>query len=389
MKPKFHFKHHIIDEDLPAGMYAQTALVDINNDGKLEYIVGQMYGIIYYYTYHAPDQWTRHILGEDSPSDVGGVPLDVDGDGWIDFVTGGVWYRNPGRPGELFERIIFDPDLTAVHDVAAVDIDGDGKLEIITMSDQNNLRWYRIPEDPTAIWQATPIGSGVHAGVSVGDIDGDGNLDIVRTNVWFENIEGDGSQWVVHPIGPNTPPPEDFQPYFAFDATHSVVCDVNGDGKNDIIFVDNEIPGGKIWWMENLDGSGRTWERHEIFTPQPGEPRRGAYHSLYVGDLDGDGDFDVFTCEMEGVPGEGPPRYYIFENVDGYGSTWKEHVILDVNLGGHAAVIGDITGNGLPDIIAKPWNPRADNALGGKIFVIFLENLGPENFGNENLGNPG
>ncbi len=83
-----------------------------------------------------------------------------------------------------------------------------------------------------------------------------------------------------------------------------------------------------------------------------------------------------FTCEMEGVPGDNPPRYYIFENLDGVGGSWLEHIILDVNLGGHAAVVGDVTGNGLPDIIAKPWNPRPDNALGGKIFVIFLENLG-------------
>ncbi len=294
MKPGFRFQHHIIDTDLPEGLYAQTALADLDNDGTLEYIVGQQMGTIFYYKYHAPNHWTRHLLGKDSPSDVGGVPLDVDGDGWIDFVTGGGWYRNPGKPGQAFERIIFDAQLKAVHDVVAADIDGDGKPEIITMSDQNNLRWYKIPADPMDSWQATAIGPGVHAGVSVGDIDGDGHLDIVRTDVWFENVRGDGSEWIVHPIGPNTPPPEDFQPYFAFDATHSVVCDVNHDGKNDIIFLDNEIPGGKIWWMENLDGTGKRWKRHEIFNPQPGEPRRGAYHSLFVGDLDGDGDFDIF-----------------------------------------------------------------------------------------------
>jgi hypothetical protein len=151
---------------------------------------------------------------------------------------------------------------------------------------------------------------------------------------------------------------------------------MNRNGVNDIVFIDNEIPGGKIWWMENLDGKGIAWERHDVFTPRPGDPRRGAFHSLYVGELDGDGDFDIFTCEMEGVPGEQAPRYYIFENIDGLGGTWKEHVILDVNLGGHAAVVGDVTGNGRSDIIAKPWAPRPDNALDGKIFLLFLENLG-------------
>ncbi len=371
------FWHHVIDTDLPSGRYAQTALADLDNDGRLEYIVGQQYGDIFWYKMHTPERWTRHLLGTASPSDVGAVALDVDGDGYIDLVTGGAWYRNARDADRPFTRFAFDPDLRGAHDVAAADINGDDALEILTMSDQNSLRWYRIPADPTQPWERHEVGPAVHAGLAVGDIDGDGDLDIVRTNVWFENVRGDGTVWQVRPIGPNTPPPADFQPYFAFDATHCVVCDMNGNGWADIVFVDAEIPGGQVWWMENLDGQGRAWQRHDVYTWDPArEPRRGAYHSLYVGDLDGDGDLDIFSCEMEDVGGDAPPRYYIWENVDGKGSVWQEHIILDVNLGGHAAVVGDVTGNGLLDIVAKPWNPRPDNALGGKMHVLFLENIG-------------
>jgi len=374
----YQFKPHVIDTQLPLSRpFAQTALADLDNDGRLEYIVGQQFGDIFWYKMHSPEHWTRHLLGIASPSDVGGVALDVDHDGYMDFVVGGAWYRNSRSENTPFTRLVFDPDLRGVHDITAADLDGDGQPEIITMSDQNNLRWYKIPADPSAPWQRHDIGPAVHAGISVGDLDGDGDLDIVRTNVWFENVQGDGSVWQVRPIGPNSPPPPDFQPSFAFDATISIVCDLNRDGKQDIVFVDAEIPGGKVWWMENLDGLGRAWRRHEIYNWEPGsEPRRGAFHSLLVHDLDGDGDLDVFSCEMEGVPGAGAPRYYIWENVDGKGEQWQEHVILDVNLGGHAAVLGDVTGNGLPDIIAKPWKPRPDNALGGKMHILLLENLG-------------
>jgi len=54
---------------------------------------------------------------------------------------------------------------------------------------------------------------------------------------------------------------------------------------------------------------------------------------------------------------------------------WREHVILDANLGGHEAVVGDVTGNELLDIIGKPWTPRRENSLDGKMFILFLENI--------------
>jgi hypothetical protein len=370
---KFRFKHHIIDTEITGRSYGQTALADLDNDGHLEFITGRSGGDIYWYKYHSPDKWSRYLLGEKSPSDVGAVAMDVDKDGYMDFVTGGAWYRNSRDPEKSFERIVFDPNLNAVHDVAAGDINDDGELEIVTMSDKNNVRWYKIPKDPTQHWLKTDIGTAVHAGISLGDVDGDGSLDVVRTDIWFQNVRGDGTEWAEHPIGPNTPPPPDFRPSFAFNATYSVVCDMNRDGKNDIVFTDAEIPGGKIWWMENVDGSGLAWKRHEV--PNGDSIRRGAYHSLYVGDLDKDGDLDIFTCEMEAVGGNRSPRWYIWENLDGKGGSWKEHIILDANLGGHAAVVGDVTGNGLPDIIAKPWNPQKTNALGGKMFVVFLENI--------------
>lgn len=37
-------------------------------------------------------------MGYDSLSDVRACVMDVDGDGWVDLVCGGIWYRNPQRP---------------------------------------------------------------------------------------------------------------------------------------------------------------------------------------------------------------------------------------------------------------------------------------------------
>jgi len=257
----FRFIPHLIDTSLsPQANYGQTALADLDNDGELEYTVGEQGGAIYWYKRHDTARWTRRLLGEHSPSDVGGVVLDVDGDGWLDFVAGGAWYRNSRRADQPFERIVFDADLAAVHDIRIADIDGDGRPEVITLSDRSHLRWYKIPPEPSGPWTRHDIAPGVHAGLAVGDIDGDGDL-------------------------------------------------------------------------------------------------------------------DLFACEMEAVPGESNPRYYIWENLDGRGGAWQEHVILDANLGGHEPVVGDILGHGRPDIMTKPWHARPENALGGKMFILLLENV--------------
>jgi len=259
MNPEF--KHHVIDTGLEGGGYAQTALADLDGCGRPEYIVGRREGDLYVYKYRAPDHWTCFLLGADSPSDVGAAIVDVDGDGRLDVVTGGAWYRNSGDFSVPFERFVFDADLTGVHDVAVGDLDGDGKPEVVTMLDRSDVRWYRIGDDPTQPWLApTRIGDPVHAGIGLGD-------------------------------------------------------------------------------------------------------------------LDGDGDLDIFSAEMEAVGGDAEPRWYLWENVDGKGTQWQEHVILDANLGGHEIVVGDVTGNGTLDILGKPWRPAEGNAVDGKMFVVFLEGL--------------
>jgi hypothetical protein len=111
--------------------------------------------------------------------------------------------------------------------------------------------------------------------------------------------------------------------------------------------------------------------------PRNDAATRGAYHSLIVADFDNDGDADVFSCEMEGIPGDRPPRWFLWENADGKGQRFIEHIILDAKLGGHLAVAADVDGDGDLDIVSKLWRPRKDNANQGRNHVDLLENLSP------------
>ncbi len=364
----FKFQHHLVDDNLPGSSWGQTALVDLNKDNFPDFITGQSGGDILWYSRNASKVWIRRKLGVNSPSDVGGAVLDVDGDGWPDFVTGGAWYRNPAPPGNhLFERILFDADLRSVHDVMTADLDGDGREEVVTMSDRNNLRFYKIPSNPGMAWERHDVGPSVHAGVAAGDLDGDGDLDLVRSNGWFENADGNALKWVFHA---NIPFGKPIGPYPL--ATRCRVVDMDRDGDADLVMTENEIRGGAIAWLENKNGDGTVWIRHDL--PPGDSAPRGAYHSLGVADFDGDGDVDVFTCEMEGVRGQRAPRWFIWENLDGKGGAFREWVILDAGLGGHEAVMADVDGDGDVDLFGKLWRPWSDNANEGRNHVDFLEN---------------
>jgi len=365
----FSFRHRFADAALPGDGWGQTALADLDGDGDLDFITGRSGGEIRWYEFRKADDWAMHPLGEKSPSDVGGAVLDVDRDGRLDFVTGGAWYPCPSDPRAApWPRHVFDAGLGGVHDVAVADIDGDGRKDVITMSDRNDLRWYRIAADPKAAWEKTVVGRAVHAGIAAGDIDRDGDIDLVRSGFWIENIEK-GKNWAEHrfasmPWADRTPFPE---------AARAAVADIDRDGRPDIIISEAEFAGGRVAWFGSPEDPRRVpWTAHVI--PMPVEEKRGPFHSLQVADFDGDGDLDIFGGEMEhlAVP---PHRWFIWENASGDGERLVEHVILDANLGTHEAVAGDVDGDGDIDLVGKLWRPDPKNANGGRNHVDFLENL--------------
>ncbi len=366
------FKHHYGDRDLGGDAWGQTALVDVDRDGDLDFVTGRRGGDIFWFEYHSADRWVRHTLGQDSPSDVGGVALDVNGDGRLDFVAGGAWYENPGNPrAAQFRRYVFDKSLTNVHDIVVGDVDGDGKLDVITMSDRNDVRWYKIPDDPTTRWMATTIGTSVHSGISVGDIDGDHDLDVVRSNIWFEN-HNRGQEWTSHRM---TGPWGGMAQSWEKNATQTRTADVDQDGHLDVVIADGENRKARVAWLEAPDDPKTgAWKTH--FLPRGDRAARGAFHSLHVADFNGDGKPDVFAVEMESVPGDRPPRWFLWENLGS--GRFDEHVVLDMNLGGHEAVVGDVDGDGDLDICSKPWRASRTNANGGRVHFDYLENLSIE-----------
>jgi len=325
----------------------QTSLVDIDKDGDLDWVVGERTRT-WWFEYVSPDEWIQHDLGKGIRTDVGGCAFDIDGDGWIDQFCGTGWYRNTGRPRtETFEP--FESGTIVSHDSVPVDVDGDGRLDVVACGDQADpgLVWYTIPLDPRRKWVAHGIGGTIHGGVGplgVGDLDGDGDTDVVRGDAWFENVDGKGIRWTEHadliPLDGNRP-----ERYGL--ALKVWVIDLDLDGDPDIVEAEADTPNGRTLWFENKN-HGKSWQCHLISSADTGQD----FHSLAVADFDGDGDVDVFS-------GGGPlsrdvQKCFIWENLDGKAGRWKEHLLLEGRRS-HEAKAADVDGDGDIDICTKPW----------------------------------
>ena len=93
---------------------------------------------------------------------------------------------------------------------------------------------------------------------------------------------------------------------------------------------------------------GPEWEprllRDDLFHP----------HSLEIADFDGDGRPDIFVAEM-GLGRNPDPRMMILVN---QGNGEFEENVFQTGIPVHEAKAADLTGNGLPDIVGKPYDPE-------------------------------
>ena len=338
-QPDVPFTHVIVDPNTEPNLLSK-AVGDVNGDGYPD-IIASMYGSsagIYWYEYPT---WTKHLMvaggfGEDMQLG------DVDGDGDLDAIvvdgTGVLWLENPGPlsvAGPWTVHMIGALGKDA-HDLEIGDIDRDGKLDVVTR--QTDVGLYVWFQDTPSSWTSILVDSAAGEGTALGDIDGDGDLDIGQGGYWIETPSSPRTgAWQRHEIAPGWGR-----------GVGVTIADVNADGHMDVIMAPSEYPNGKLVWYESATPKTGPWTEHLI------DDSVSFLHTFKTADMDGDGNLDIVTAEE--FQADPPQEISVYFNLGG-GLSWHQQVIATT--GSFNIRVADIDLDGDIDIVGANWNRAA------------------------------
>ncbi len=198
-----------------------------------------------------------------------------------------------------------------IMSLRCVDMDGDGDLDVLTSDRKGQMRGCRWLENPGVgdaqkePWQNHFIGGRDKEVMflTLADIDDDGLQDVlVAANaekasqiVILRRLDTGGQNWKPYIIS---------YPERTGTAKAVVVGDINGDGQKDVVFSCEHAtaPKSGVMWLSHTGGALEGhWQAHDI-----SGPKGIKYDRMELLDVDMDGDPDVLACEeREGGKGLG------------------------------------------------------------------------------------
>jgi hypothetical protein len=181
---------------------------------------------------------------------------------------------------------------------------------VAVLVSRKKLVWYEIPEDPTRPWKQHEIGAfpiPQQSGMAIGDVAGNGRPDVACGMFWAECPADPAREpWVIRRFG-------DWENQGWGGMAKLALGDMDGDGKLEIVASEAEIPDAKLGvFKRDPTHPDKPWSCHLI--------DRGLYcpHSLVLADLNRDGRLDIIAGEMTAggwnFPLNPDPRFLAYAN---------------------------------------------------------------------------
>ena len=181
---------------------------DMDGDGDMDIVSASSkdYTIAWYENNGASDpSWTAQDITTSASEAIWIYAADMDGDGDMDIVSASrnddtiAWYENNGASDPSWSKSVITTSADLVYCVYAMDIDGDGDMDIISASHlDDTIAWYENNGASDPSWSKSVITTSADGayGVYAADMDGDGDLDIISassgdsTIAWYEQGKG-------------------------------------------------------------------------------------------------------------------------------------------------------------------------------------------------------
>ena len=274
-------------------------VADLDNDGDLDIVSASANDdtIAWYENHGGTDPWFQtHEIATSADEASKVFVADLDGDGDLDIISSSrgddtiAWYENDGADDPTFTAADIATSADGAQDVHVADLDGDGDLDIISAShDDDTIAWYENDGAANPTFTAADIATNADGAqaIDVADIDGDGDLDIVSASAGDDKIALYENNGEANPTFTTVVISTDA------DGAHDVsIADVDGDGDLDIVSA--SATDDTIAWYENDGAADPTFTATDIATNADGAS------SVFVGDLDRDGDLDIVsTSELD------------------------------------------------------------------------------------------
>ena len=345
------------DVSTDANATRSIALGDVDGDGDLDMLAGNTNNQTnrLYKNNGTADPFSG-VMGTDISSDAHNTwPIvlgDVDGDGDLDMLAGNFnqtnrLYLNNGST-DPFDGVMgtnISSDAHSTTSIALGDVDGDGDLDMLvgnTNYQTNRLYKNNGSTDPFSGVIGTDISSDAHNTWSIvlGDVDGDGDLDVLAGNEWQTNrlyLNNGTTDPFFEVTGTNIS-------NVANNTASIVLGDVDGDGDLDM--------------LEGNYGTNYLYKNNGTADPFNGVTGTAissdaqSTNYIVLGDVNGDGDLDLLTGNYP----DQTSRLYLN---NGTADPFNEVVGTNISSDGHktwSIALGDVDGDGDLDLLAGNEN---------------------------------